>query len=95
MSWTAYRRGSENRVKLAGQQPHEGWAEKFHPQLTAADMPAMEMGAIAVQFLVERIAEPDAPPRQQLLAPPISLRNSTGPVPRATVTARPWRPDRR
>jgi DNA-binding LacI/PurR family transcriptional regulator len=56
------------------------WAEEFHPQLTAADLPAMEMGATAVEFLVERIAEPDAPPRQRLLAPPISLRNSTGPA---------------
>jgi DNA-binding LacI/PurR family transcriptional regulator len=56
------------------------WAEQFHPQLTAADVPAIDMGAIAVQFLVERIAVPDAPPKQQLLTPPISLRNSTGPA---------------
>lgn len=56
------------------------WAEQFHPQLTAADVPAAEMGAIAVRFLLERIAEPDAPPKQQMLAPPISLRNSTGPA---------------
>jgi DNA-binding LacI/PurR family transcriptional regulator len=56
------------------------WAEQFHPQLTAADMPAIDMGAIAVQFLIERIAEPGTPPRQQLLTPPISLRDSTGPA---------------
>jgi DNA-binding LacI/PurR family transcriptional regulator len=56
------------------------WAEEFHPQLTAADLPAMQMGATAVEFLIERIASPDAPPRHQLLAPPISLRNSTGPA---------------
>jgi DNA-binding LacI/PurR family transcriptional regulator len=59
------------------------WAEEFHPQLTAADLPAMQMGATAVEFLIERIANPDAPPRQQLLAPPISLRDSTGPAPKA------------
>jgi DNA-binding LacI/PurR family transcriptional regulator len=58
------------------------WAEQFHPQLTAADMPATEMGSIAVRFLIERIAKPDTPPRQELLNPPISLRNSTGPAPR-------------
>lgn len=57
------------------------WAEQFHPELTAADVPAVEMGATAVEFLIERIAEPDAPPKQQLIAPPISLRRSTGPVP--------------
>jgi DNA-binding LacI/PurR family transcriptional regulator len=56
------------------------WAEQFHPQLTAADVPAAEMGAIAVQFLIERIAEPGTPPKQQLLTPPISLRSSTGPA---------------
>lgn len=56
------------------------WAEQCHPQLTSADVPAMEMGSTAVRFLVERIANPDAPPAQELLTPPISLRASTGPV---------------
>lgn len=56
------------------------WAEQFHPPLTAADVPAGEMGTVAVEFLVQRIAEPEAPPRQRLLAPPISLRSSTGPA---------------
>jgi DNA-binding LacI/PurR family transcriptional regulator len=56
------------------------WAEQFHPQLTAADVPAMELAATAVEFLIEHIAQPDAPPKQKLLAPPISLRSSTGPV---------------
>jgi DNA-binding LacI/PurR family transcriptional regulator len=58
------------------------WAEQFHPQLTAADVPAMDMGATAVEFLIEHIAEPDAPPKQKLLVPPISLRSSTGPAKR-------------
>jgi DNA-binding LacI/PurR family transcriptional regulator len=56
------------------------WAEQFHPQLTAVDVPAVEMGAIAVRFLTERIAEPDTPPKQQLLAPALSLRDTTGPA---------------
>jgi len=59
------------------------WAEDFRPQLTAADVPALEMGAHAVELLLERIAAPKAPPRHLLLAPPISLRASTGPVPTA------------
>jgi DNA-binding LacI/PurR family transcriptional regulator len=57
------------------------WAEDFHPPLTAADVPALEMGAYAVELLLERIAAPEVPPRHLLLAPPISLRDSTGPVP--------------
>lgn len=57
------------------------WAEQFHPTLTAADLPAGEMAAAAVDFLTERIADPDAAPRQHLLTPPISLRDSTGPAP--------------
>jgi DNA-binding LacI/PurR family transcriptional regulator len=57
------------------------WAEQFHPTLTAADLPAVEMAATAVEFLTERIADPAAPPRRHLFTPPISLRDSTGPAP--------------
>jgi DNA-binding LacI/PurR family transcriptional regulator len=56
------------------------WAEGFRPQLTAADIPTLEMGAHAVELLLERIAAPASPPRHLLLAPPISLRDSTGPA---------------
>jgi DNA-binding LacI/PurR family transcriptional regulator len=56
------------------------WAEDFHPPLTAADVPAVEMGNHAVELLLERIATPDAPPRHLLLVPPVSLRGSTGPA---------------
>ena len=59
------------------------WAEDFRPPLTAADVPAVEMGGHAVDLLLERIAAPDAPLRHLLLTPPISLRASTGPVPPA------------
>ncbi|HKT03708.1 MAG TPA: LacI family DNA-binding transcriptional regulator [Rugosimonospora sp.] len=57
------------------------WAQDARPPLTAADVPALEMGAAAVELLRERIAAPHTPPRQLLLAPPISLRGSTGPAP--------------
>ncbi|MCU7730075.1 LacI family transcriptional regulator [Actinoplanes sp. KI2] len=57
------------------------WAEGFRPQLTAADVPTPEMGAHAVELLLERIAAPTTPPRHLLLTPPISLRDSTGPAP--------------
>jgi DNA-binding LacI/PurR family transcriptional regulator len=58
------------------------WAEDFRPPLTAADVPTHDMGAEAVALLLERVATPQAPPRHLLHAPPISLRSSTGPVPR-------------
>jgi DNA-binding LacI/PurR family transcriptional regulator len=57
------------------------WAEDFRPQLTAADVPTFEMGASAVDLLLEHIAAPETPARHLLLTPPISLRASTGPVP--------------
>ena len=57
------------------------WAEDFRPALTAADVPAHELGAGAVELLLERIASPQSPPRHLLLAPPVSLRGSTGPAP--------------
>ncbi|MCX4744737.1 LacI family transcriptional regulator [Kitasatospora sp. NBC_01287] len=56
------------------------WAEDFRPPLTAADVPAQQMGAQAIELLVERIAEPAAPPRHILLTPPVSLRASTAPA---------------
>jgi DNA-binding LacI/PurR family transcriptional regulator len=56
------------------------WAETVTPQLTAADVPAEEMGRRAVELLVERLDHPGAAPRHHLLAPPISLRSSTGPA---------------
>jgi DNA-binding LacI/PurR family transcriptional regulator len=57
-------------------------AEEFDPPLTAADVPAAEMARIAVDLLVERIANPAAPPRHAMLEPVISLRSSTGARPR-------------
>lgn len=58
------------------------WAEDFRPALTAADVPAHDIGARAVELLVQRIAEPASAPRHLLVAPPIALRSSTGPRPR-------------
>jgi DNA-binding LacI/PurR family transcriptional regulator len=56
------------------------WAETVTPQLTAADVPAAELGRLAVDLLVERLDHPAGPPRHHLLTPPISLRASTGPA---------------
>lgn len=60
------------------------WAEEFQPPLTAADVPAAKICSDAVDMLLERIADPSAAARHLLLSPPISLRDSTGPVPHRT-----------
>lgn len=62
------------------------WAETVTPQLTSADVPATQLGQLAVELLVERLTDPDEPPRHHLLAPPISLRASTGPAPAASAS---------
>jgi DNA-binding LacI/PurR family transcriptional regulator len=56
------------------------WAENLHPPLTAADVPADELGARAVELLIERVADPATAHRHLLVAPPISLRGTTGPA---------------
>lgn len=61
------------------------WAEEFHPRLTAADVPSLDMGTAAVELLTERIADPNAVARHRLFVPPISLRDSTGPAPRPSA----------
>ncbi|GAB3891198.1 hypothetical protein GCM10029964_063980 [Kibdelosporangium lantanae] len=53
-------------------------AEDFHPPLTAADVPAEEMARMALDLLIERMADPQAMPRHALLEPRIVLRSSTG-----------------
>lgn len=60
------------------------WAEDFRPPLTAADVPAQDMGAKAMELLLQRIAEPTSAPGHLLFAPPIALRASTGPAPART-----------
>ncbi|MEV0531017.1 LacI family DNA-binding transcriptional regulator [Kitasatospora sp. NPDC050463] len=61
------------------------WAETVTPRLTAADVPAEQMGRLAVELLVERLDHPDAPARHHLLEPPISLRASTAPAVRTAA----------
>jgi DNA-binding LacI/PurR family transcriptional regulator len=56
------------------------WAETMTPQLTAADVPAARLGALAVDLLAERLDNPGSAPRHHLITPPVSLRASTGPA---------------
>jgi DNA-binding LacI/PurR family transcriptional regulator len=59
------------------------WAERVTPQLTAADVPAGDMGRGGVELMIARLDSPDSPPRHLLLRPLISIRSSTGPCPSA------------
>lgn len=56
------------------------WAERCHTQLTAFDVPATQIGATAVRLLRGRITRPGTAPAHELLAPPIAIRESTGPA---------------
>jgi DNA-binding LacI/PurR family transcriptional regulator len=71
--------GSPDRFSVTGIVARH-WAEQFHPQLTAVDLPLEDMGCTAVRLLIERIADPDAAPVHKLFLPPISVRGSTGPA---------------
>jgi DNA-binding LacI/PurR family transcriptional regulator len=55
------------------------WAEQVTPQLTAADVPAQEMGSACVELMMECLRRPGTKPRHVLVRPLISLRASTAP----------------
>jgi DNA-binding LacI/PurR family transcriptional regulator len=52
-------------------------ADITNPPLTGVDFPAVEMGRIGAELLIDRLAKPDQPPSQLLLAPPLTIREST------------------
>jgi len=54
------------------------WADYFHPRLTAMRQPLDELGRRSVELLLDRIAEPDRPPRSERLAPTLVVRDSCG-----------------
>jgi DNA-binding LacI/PurR family transcriptional regulator len=68
-----------NRFSITGLVANR-WAERCHTALTAYDVPASEIGATAVRLLRERITRPGTAPAHELLAPPITIRESTGPA---------------
>ena len=51
------------------------------PQLSTIDVPAHEMGRLGAEILLQRLAEPDAPPSQMVLRGSLTVRSS-GPPPR-------------
>lgn len=66
------------------------WADLAEPGLTLMAQPVHAIGAKAIELLLQRIAEPDAPPRTLRLAPQLNVRGSCGahPPPRRARTAR-------
>ncbi len=53
-------------------------ADLFDPPLTAFAQPTGTLGERAVQLLLERLADPDAPPRVERLRPRLTHRRSCG-----------------
>lgn len=51
-------------------------------RLTNVDLPAFDMGHLGAKMLISRLVDPKGPPTQVLLQPPLTLRESTGVVPR-------------
>ena len=58
------------------------YAKLLSPPLTTMHQPCKEIGAVAVQTLLQRIREPNTPPREILLDAPLVVRQSCG-APRA------------
>lgn len=54
------------------------WADSFQPRLTTMSQPVDELGSIAVQLLLERIADPGLDARHVRLEPTFEVRESCG-----------------
>lgn len=54
------------------------WAALAEPPLTTVAVNSWEMGALAAELLLERIADPTAPPRTARIAATIRIRRSCG-----------------
>jgi DNA-binding LacI/PurR family transcriptional regulator len=56
------------------------YAKLLSPPLTTIHQPCEQIGAVAVQTLLQRIHEPDTPPREILLDAPLVVRRSCGSI---------------
>ena len=54
------------------------YAQLLSPPLTTIHQPCEQIGAVAVQTLLQRLREPDTPPREILLDAPLVVRRSCG-----------------
>ena len=54
------------------------YAELLRPPLTTIHQPCVDIGTIAMQVMLERIENPDLPPRDILAQPTLIVRQSCG-----------------
>jgi DNA-binding LacI/PurR family transcriptional regulator len=54
-------------------------AEKYTPKITTITMPAIEMGRLGAEFLIQQLEDPKTRPQQIILPPEFIARQSTGP----------------
>ena len=54
------------------------WADLMNPGITAIAQPIPEMGNVAANLLIKRIAGDEGPPLQRILPPSLQLRESCG-----------------
>ena len=69
--------GVPHDMALAGFDDFD-WADYFSPRLTVMAQPLEELGAMAVDLLIERIANPQRAQHVQRLSPVLRVRNSCG-----------------
>jgi LacI family transcriptional regulator len=57
------------------------WMEMVDPPITVVDQPTLEMGRCAARLLLQRLGDPGAPPRVEVLQPSLVVRRSTASPP--------------
>ncbi len=53
-------------------------AEKYSPKITSISMPAIEMGQMGTEFLINQLEDPNFKIQQVMLPPQLVVRQSTG-----------------
>ena len=54
-------------------------AEKYSPKITTISLPAIEMGRMGTEFLINQLEDPNFKTQQVILPPQFIVRQSTGP----------------
>lgn len=59
---------------------------EFHlPSITSVSLESVDLGRLAARMLLDRIADPDLPPRREVIEPRLVVRESTSPEQSGTV----------
>ena len=65
-------------LRRPGLDPRAEIAElEFDPTITTIDQPKYQLGCTACEFLIEKLTNPEAPPKQVLLNTELIIREST------------------